>query len=57
VIYHSHDGQAAEDDNRTIYFGEPGYKPSSFCLNLIICLFDKGKPVEKRGRKAVDLKL
>jgi hypothetical protein len=37
------------------YIGEPGKKPGSFYLHLSIYLFDKGKPVEKQGRKAMDL--
>ena len=32
---------------------EPGQFPGSFYLNLSICSFDKGKPVERRGRKAM----
>jgi hypothetical protein len=31
--------------------------PGSFCLYLSIQMFDKGKPVEKQGRKAMDLQL
>jgi hypothetical protein len=31
--------------------------PGLFFWNLIIRSFDKGKPVERRGRKAKDLKL
>jgi hypothetical protein len=48
-----YDSQAAEETKARI--GEPGQKPGSFYLNLSIHLFDKGKPVEKQGRKAMDL--
>ena len=34
---------------------EPGKSPGSFCWNLIIYTFDKGKPVERQGRKAMGL--
>jgi hypothetical protein len=52
----SHDSQAAEDNN-LICSGEPGKKPGLFCLHLPIHLFDKGKPAERRGRKAMGLLL
>ena len=35
---------------------KPGEITRLVFLNLIIRSFDKGKPVEKRGRKAKDLK-
>ena len=34
-----------------------GTQPGSFYLNLSILLFDKGKPGESRGRKAMGLPL
>jgi hypothetical protein len=52
----SHDSQVAEDKIAGTIFASLVKLPGLFFLNLIISSFDKGKPVEKRGRKAKDLK-
>jgi hypothetical protein len=57
TLYYSQGSQAAEDEKLMVYLGEPGDKPGSFYLNLIIFLFDESQPVERRGSKAVDLAL
>lgn len=48
-----HDSPVAED---TIYpfFGKPGFLPG-FLLEPYHFMFDKGKPVQRRGRKAMGL--
>ena len=52
-----HDCQVAEDENHLNVLREPGQLPGSFFGTLSFCSFDKGKPVERRGRKAMGLNL
>src|SRR5689334_19050841 len=51
-----YDSQVAEDELPCIFFASLTTS-GSFFLEPYHCSFDKGKPVEKRGRKAMDLKL
>jgi hypothetical protein len=45
TLYYSQGSQAAEDEKLMVFLGEPGDKPGSFYLNLIIFLFDESQPV------------
>jgi hypothetical protein len=49
-----HDSQVAEDTFFD-FFWRAWFNARLFLLEPYHCMFDKGKPVERRGRKAMDL--